>query len=210
MTNRLRSAHTLLLLLITSLVPATASAQRSGATITNDQIFEAIGAQEGATVCEIGAGEGALSIAAARVVGSQGHVYTSELGDDRVKALRAKVAASGVPHITVVAGDVTGTNFPSGSCDALFLRNVYHHFSNPAAMNASIAAALKPGGRVAIVDFTPPGKEAECPADRGKDGMHGVSAESVSREMRDAGFEPVSSAVGAERWFMIVVSKPKG
>jgi hypothetical protein len=77
-------------------------------------------------------------------------------------------------------------------------------------MNVSIAAALKPGGRVAIIDFTPPAKEAECPADRGKDGMHGVSAESVSREMKDAGFEPVASAVGAERWFMIVVSKPKG
>jgi tRNA A58 N-methylase Trm61 len=44
-------------------------------------------------VCEIGAGEGALSIAAARVVGSQGHVYTSELGDSRVKALQAKVGA---------------------------------------------------------------------------------------------------------------------
>jgi tRNA A58 N-methylase Trm61 len=210
MTTHLRSTHTLALLLITSLVPAVASAQGSGASITNEQIFEAIGAQEGTTVCEIGAGEGALSIAAARVVGPQGHVYTSELGNSRVKALQAKVAASGLSQITVVAGDVTNTNFPAGGCDALFLRNVYHHFSNPAGMNSSIAAALKPGGRVAIVDFTPPAKQAECPADRSKDGMHGVSAESVSREMKDAGFEPVSSAVGAERWFMIVVSKPKG
>jgi len=69
------------------------------------------------------------------------------------------------------------------------MRNVYHHFADPAAMNASISAALKPGGRLAIVDFSPPpGKEATRSADRAKDGMHGISVESLSREMKEAGF----------------------
>jgi SAM-dependent methyltransferase len=209
MTFQLSSQKTLALLLITLLVPVAAAAQRSGSTISNEKIFEAIEAHEGGTVCEIGAGDGELTIAAARIVGPQGRIYTSELGDDRVKALREKVTSSNLAQITVVAGDASKTNFPDGACDGLFMRNVYHHFADPAAMNASISAALKPGGRLAIVDFSPPGKEAPCPADRGKDSMHGVSADSLSREMKEAGFEPVSSEHGGQRWFMILVSKAK-
>jgi tRNA A58 N-methylase Trm61 len=208
MTRYRHSRSTHGLLLVTLLVPAVAFAQRSGSTISNDAIFAAAGVREGATVCEIGAGDGALSIAAARVVGTGGRIHTSELGEGRVKTLQDKAAESGLAQITVVAGEEGKTNFPDGACDALFMRNVYHHFADPAAMNASIWAAVKPGGRVAIVDFTPPREEAGRSADRGKDGMHGVSPESVSREMKDAGFEPVSSELGTQRWFMVVVSKP--
>ena len=202
------SRRTSALLLVTLLVPAAASAQSSG-SITNGQIFDSLDVREGATICEIGAGDGELTVAAARIVGSQGRVYASELGDDRVKTLRAKVANSTLAQITVVAGDPVKTNFPDAGCDALFMRNVYHHFADPVAVNASIAAALKPGGRLTIVDFTPPpGNEAACPAARGKDGMHGITAETLSREMKDAGFEPVSART-AQRAIMIVVSKPK-
>jgi SAM-dependent methyltransferase len=209
MTFQLSSQKTRALLLITLLVPVAAAAQRSGSTISKEKIFEAIELHDGGTVCEIGAGDGELTIAAARIVGPEGRIYTSELGDGRVKALREKVTGSNLAQITVVAGDASKTNFPDAACDALFMRNVYHHFADPAAMNASISAALKPGGRLAIVDFSPPGKEAPCPADRGKDGTHGVTADSLSREMKEAGFEPVSSEQGGQRWFMILVAKPK-
>jgi ubiquinone/menaquinone biosynthesis C-methylase UbiE len=194
---------------ITLLITVSVLAQQSGSTVSTEKIFEAIGVREGITVCEIGAGDGELSIAAARAVGSAGRVYTSELGDERLKSLQTKVAGSNLPQITVVAGAPVSTNFPAGSCDALFMRNVYHHFADPSAMNVSIATALKPGGRVAVVDFTPPDKEAERPSDRSKDGMHGVRPETVARELTDAGFEPVSSEDSPQRWFMVVVSKPR-
>jgi tRNA A58 N-methylase Trm61 len=210
MSAHLSSWRTAFLLSITLFVPATASAQGSGSTIGPTVIFDAIGVREGGTVCEIGAGDGDLTLAAARIVGPQGRVYSTELGDSRVKALRDKVAGSNLSQVTVVAGDARTTNLPDGACDALFMRNVYHHFTEPAEMNASIAMALKPGGRLAIVDFSPPGDEAKCPADRGKDGMHGITAESLAREIKDAGFEPIASETGAQRWFMVVVSKPRG
>ena len=190
-------------------VVALAGAQRSGSTIATEKIFAAIGVREGTTICEMGAGDGELSLEAAKLVGPGGRVYTSELGEDRVKTLRDKVAASRLEQVTVVTGDPLKTNFPDAACDGLFMRNVYHHFSDPAQVNASISASLKPGARAAVVDFTPPGKEADRPADRAKDGMHGVSAESVSREMKGAGLEPVASELGADRWFMVVVAKPK-
>jgi ubiquinone/menaquinone biosynthesis C-methylase UbiE len=209
MTTLQHRSTRLYLLFITLLVPGIAAAWQSGSSIATEKIFEAIGVKEGTTICEMGAGDGELTIAAARAVGATGRVYTSELGEDRVKALREKVGASSLAQITVVAGDPVKTNFPDAICDALFMRNVYHHFSDPAKIDASIAAALKPGGRVAVVDFTPPEKEAERPEDRGKDGMHGVTPATVLRELKAAGLEPVSSETGAQRWFMVVGTKPK-
>lgn len=194
-------------LFVTLLVPILAEAQGS-ADIGNDEIFAALGLHEGMTVCEIGAGDGALSIAAARIVGPHGRVYSSELGNSRVQSLKRHAEDSGLGQITVVAGDPVKTNFPERTCDALFMRNVYHHFDDPARMNASIAAALKGGGRLAVVDFTPPGREADSPQERDREGMHGVSADSVSRELKEEGFKPVSADAG-RRWFMVVVSKPE-
>lgn len=195
-------------LLVTLLGPLAAAAQ-PWTPYSSEKVFEAIGVREGHTVCEIGAGGGAQTIAAARLVGPTGRVYTSELGEKRVAALTAAVTASGLTQITVVAGDVDKTSFPDAACDALFLRDVYHHFSNPGGMSQAILAALKPGARVAVVDFRPPGDEAPTPADRARDGTHGVFPETVVAEMKKVGFEPVTVEKG-ERWFMVVLSRPKG
>lgn len=209
MTRQLPSPRTFALL-VTLLVPAAVAGQRAqSGSVATEKIFEALAIREGATICEIGAGDGELSLAAAKLVGPGGRVYTSELGDGRVKTLQQKITASGLAHMTVVTGDPVKTNFPDAACDALFLRNVYHHFTDPATMNASIASSVKPGGRVAVVDFTPPGKEADRPADRDNDGVHGISAESLSRELKEAGFEHIASELGSQRWFMVVVSKPR-
>ena len=197
----------LCVLLVTLLVPGALVAQRSGSTIPDGRILEAAAVRKGATICEIGAGDGELSIAAARAVGDRGQIYTSELGDSRVEALAKKVAASGLKHIVVVAGDANQTNFPDATCDAVFMRNVYHHFADPPAMNASIAAALKPGGRLVVVDFAPRGEEAAQPADRDEDSHHGIKADSLARELREAGFEPTSTERGDSRWYLVAVTK---
>jgi ubiquinone/menaquinone biosynthesis C-methylase UbiE len=195
-------------LLVTLLVTSVALQRSAAPSIPTEKIFEAIGTKEGVTVCEMGAGDGELTVAAAKIVGPSGRIYTSELGDERVKTLRARTTAAGLSQITVVEGAADKTNFPEGVCDALFMRNVYHHFANPPAINASILASLKPGARAAVVDFTPPDKEAERPEDRSKDGMHGVRPDTVARELKAAGLDEVSSEEGAARWFMVVVRRP--
>jgi ubiquinone/menaquinone biosynthesis C-methylase UbiE len=212
MTLTLRTAapsgRTILITLFVTLAALAVALAQPWSSPSAETIFDAIGVREGLTVCEIGAGDGDLSIAAAKRVGSEGRVLTSELGESRIQKLRAAVEASGLATITVVAGDEEKTNFPDGACDALFMRDVYHHFTSPARMNASIAAALKSGARAAIVDFTPPGDEA-APGSRAGDGRHGVYPETVGSEMKAAGFDVVSSGRG-KRWFMVVLSKPSG
>jgi ubiquinone/menaquinone biosynthesis C-methylase UbiE len=193
------------LALVTTLVTGAVRAQQA---VETKWIFEAIGIKEGATVCEIGAGDGELTIDAAKVVGASGRIYSSELGEERVNTLRRKVADSGLQQITVIEGSANRTNFPDATCDGVFMRNVYHHFGDPPTMNASILAALKPGGRLAIVDFSPPKEEAPTAAERGKDGMHGVKAETVAKEAAGAGFETISTKPANNRWFLVVMQKP--
>lgn len=184
-------------------LPLPAAAQLSDA-----QIFEAAGIREGSTLCEIGAGAGDLANAAARFVGAKGRVFATEL----TQWLRTlQVRTENVPNITVVAGDVEKTNLEDASCDAIVMKDVYHHFTKPDAMNASILRALKPGARLVVVDFTPPpGVEAPTPAERGKDGMHGVRPATVARELVEAGFDvqPLKDH-GSARWFVVIAVKKK-
>lgn len=194
--------------LVTLLVAGTGFAQRGGSRVATDEIFAALGLREGLAVCEMGAGDGELTLAAARIVGPRGRVYTSELGAERLRALRERVAESALAHVTVVDGGPQETNFPTGACDALFMRNVYHHFADPAAMNVSIAASLRPGGRLAVVDFAPPDDEAPVPGDRDEDGTHGVRPETLARELQQAGFVHVSTAQAEDRWYMVVATYP--
>jgi ubiquinone/menaquinone biosynthesis C-methylase UbiE len=207
---RNRPHHAVIVALL--LVANTAHAQRQAApaAASVESIVQALAIPAGGTACEVGAGDGALSIAIARALGPSGDVHASELGEAKVKALQAAVTASGVARITVVAASETSTNFPDGRCDGVVLKDVYHHLTDPAAVNRSILRAVKPGGRVVVVDFTPPGDEAPTPAERGKDGMHGVLPATVTRELKDAGFEAVPGTAPHDvRWFMVIMAKPR-
>jgi ubiquinone/menaquinone biosynthesis C-methylase UbiE len=186
-----------------------AAPPRASSSFPPEKILDAIGVGQGGTVCGIGAGEGDSSIAIARILGPDGRVYASELGGSRLARLRSQAASSGLSNITVVQGDPAKTNFPDAACDGIFMRDAYHHFSDPASINRSIAAALKPGGRVVVIDFRPPSGEAPDPGGRAKGGTHGVNPETVSRELRQAGLEPLSSDSSDRRWFILVLSKSK-
>lgn len=168
------------------------------------RLIEALQARPGSVVAEIGAGGGELTIALAKHVGPDGKIFSSELGEDRVKKLRSAVEKSGVANVQVLEGHETRANLPEGCCDAIFMRSVYHHFGDPPAMNASFFTALKPGGRIAVIDFAPP-KDTAAPGKRGEDGAHGVSAEVVAGELKAAGFEVISTEQGEGRNRMVTV-----
>ena len=85
------------------------------------------------------------------------------------------------------------------------MRNVYHHFGDPPAMNGSIFRALKPGGRVAVIDFPPRDNAATAPpGKRGETASHGISAEVAAAELKAAGFQIVMSEERPNRWFIVV------
>jgi predicted methyltransferase len=212
MTNILRArpsrAHSAAAVLVIALAASAATAQNN--TSDAAKLIEVLKLSPGHTVAEIGAGGGELTIAMAKHVGPSGRVYTSELGSARLSGLRAAVTKSGASNIEVIEGEAAHANLPDGCCDAVFMRNVYHHFGDPSTMNASIFKALKPGGRVALIDFAPRNNAAIAPpGKRGEDASHGVSTDVVVNELKAAGFEIVSTEDRGDRWFLVVgVKKP--
>ena len=198
--------------MVVLLVTAPASHARATADAPNPaaRLIDALELHEGSIVAEMGAGSGARTLAIARHVGPTGHVYTSELGAANLDKLRKAIEAGGVQNVTVIEGAPTETNLPEACCDALFMEKVYHHFDDPAAMDASIFRSVKPGGRVAIVDFAA-ASEAARPQDRDTDGHHGVTPATVQAELEKAGFELVridQPDKSANRDFLVLMRKP--
>ena len=166
--------------------------------------------EPGQTVGEIGAGDGTLTIAVAKAVGLSGRVLSNELNPDRVKAIANAAEQAGLTNVMVVDAGATETRFPEQCCDALFMRDVYHHFGQPHEMNASLFKSLKPGGRLGVIDFgPPPGQESTTPSERSVDGHHGITAPTLERELKAAGFEILSSNALDGRLFMIVAQRPQ-
>ena len=171
-----------------------------------DMLVEALKLSPGNVVGEIGAGGGELSLAIAKRVAPGGRVISSELGASRVQGLREAVGKR-ADNIEVIEGHESRTNFPEGCCDAVFMRNVYHHFADPPAMNATLLRAVKPGGAIAVIDFTPPGKEADVPSGRSKDKFHGLYAETLVRELTNAGFIDATAETIDKGVYMVVAKR---
>jgi ubiquinone/menaquinone biosynthesis C-methylase UbiE len=145
----------------------------------------------GTHVADLGAGDGSFAVALARRAGSSGQVYATELDDERLADIRRAVTAAGLSNIAVIEGAVSTTNLPDACCDALFSRAVYHHLTDPAAINADIHRALRPGGRLLIIDFEPGGimNWISRPETADRHGGHGTPKETVVREVTAAGFQ---------------------
>jgi len=153
------------------------------------RLVKALELGPGSIVAEIGAGDGVLTLSVAKIVGETGRVFSNELSETKLAALRVKMTEAHAGNVTVVAGRENATNLPDQCCDGIYMRDVYHHFGDPASMNASIMKALRPGGRLVILEFgPPPGAESQDVARRGEDGQHGITPATLERELKAAGF----------------------
>ena len=184
------------------------NAQQNAADL--DRLTQALDARAGSSIGEIGAGGGELTVAMSKVVGPSGRVYSNELNKNSLAAIRKRAADEHLENVVPVEGKEDVANLPDGCCDGIFMRNVYHHFGDPPSMNASLLRALKPGGKLAIIDFTPPPPSASTenpPGHRGEDNHHGITAATLEKELKAAGFEIVSST-DASRDVFVVARRP--
>lgn len=174
-----------------------------------ERLAKALQIGTGSVVAEIGAGEGQLTVAAARAVGPEGRVYSNELDAGRRDSIAQAVENANLDNVTIVEGQPARTGLPQGCCDAIFMRRVYHHFGDPAAMNLSLLESLEPGGRLAVIDFPPRrGGDSADARDRDSGDRHGVTPDTVATELTAAGFEIVSTDVLDDEGFMVVAVKP--
>jgi len=167
--------------------------------------------QPGTRVADLGAGDGTFAVALARRVGPSGQVYATELDAERLADIRHAATEARLSNVTVIAGAVSSTNLPEACCDALFSRIVYHHLTDSAALNADIFRALRPGGRLVIIDFEPGGimDWLGRPETGDRHGGHGTPKETVMSEVTAAGFQLLR---GPESWrgrtYAVLFSRP--
>lgn len=166
-------------------------AQLKAAAIEAPELVAQFELKPGMTIADVGAGFGAWTIQFSKAVGPSGRVYASDIGAQQLAALRQAVARDRLTNVTVIEGGERSTNLPAGCCDAILIRDAYHHLTQPGDITRSFAAALKPGGRLAVIDFPPrPATEvpAGVPANRGG---HGVPPEIVVAEVTATGLTHV-------------------
>ena len=99
----------------------------------------------GMTVADVGAGFGAWTVRFSRVVGPSGRVYSTDIGAAQLAALRDAAQREGLTNVTVVEGAADTTNLPALCCDAILVRDAYHHLTQPDAIVKSSRRCAEAG-----------------------------------------------------------------
>jgi ubiquinone/menaquinone biosynthesis C-methylase UbiE len=188
MTRIVATVGLVLLFLVQTSAQQTAltEAMLKTAEIEVPQLVELLELKPGMTVADVGAGFGAWTMRLSKFIGPNGRVYATDIGAPQLAALRDAVRREKLTNVTVVEGAPSSTNLPAGCCDAMLIRDVYHHITQPADIARSVAASLKAGGRLAVIDF-PPRPDTEVPAGVPANRLgHGVPIEVVRGEMMTA------------------------
>jgi ubiquinone/menaquinone biosynthesis C-methylase UbiE len=144
--------------------------------------------KSGTIVADIGAGDGTYAFVAARIVGPSGKVFATEIDRDKLAQLRTEVTKRHLTNVFVLESKDADTNLPAECCDAIFLRRVYHHLTKPAEFDAALIRSLKPGGRLAIIEFPPRSSLGPVPGVPANRGGHGIPKDIAMEELTAAGF----------------------
>lgn len=118
-----------------------------------DAIIAALHLKPGMDVADIGAGTGFYSLAFADCVEPGGHVYAVDIAKPFLEHIEAEADRRGLDNITTIQCPDNSTGLARGSVDAAFICDTYHHFEFPESTMTSLHRALRPGGRVYIVEF---------------------------------------------------------
>jgi len=118
-----------------------------------DQIMDAMAIADASVVADIGAGSGWFTIRLARRVGPRGLVYAEDVQKEMINAITRRVGREGLANVRPVLGQKNDPNLPAQSIDAVLMVDAYHEIENRVLVLSNLARALKPQGRIGVVDF---------------------------------------------------------
>ncbi len=117
------------------------------------EIVAALGLRPGMAVADIGAGTGLFTRLFAEKVGRTGKVYAVDVAEPFLEHIAGEAKRKGQTHVVTIRGSQDSTNLPAESVDLVFLSDVYHHLEKPEKTLTSIRQALRPGGRLVVIEF---------------------------------------------------------
>ncbi len=150
------------------------------------ELISALGLAEDATVADIGAGTGYFTFRLAEQV-PQGRVLAVDIQPEMLDLLNAGEAERGLTNVEPILGNIDDPKLPAGEVDLVLLVDAYHEFSHPREMMLGIVAGLKPGGRIALVEYR--GEDATVPIKP----LHKMTEAQAIKELEAAGLEHVET-----------------
>lgn len=144
-----------------------------------------LGLKPGITVCDMGCGNGFYALQIAEMIGAEGRVLGVDVQVEMLEMLRERMEDAGINNVTPVLGSYHDPRLPDESCDLILLVDVYHEFSHPELMLAAMRKALKPGGRIALVEYRT--EDPDVPIKK----LHKMSKEQILKEYLPNGFKLV-------------------
>lgn len=143
--------------------------------------MDAMAIADASVVADIGAGSGWFTVRLARRVGPQGIVYAEDVQKEMMNAISRRVGREGFNNVRPVLGLKADPRLPASSIDAVLMVDAYHEIEDRVSMLSNLAKALKPQGRIGVVDFrldgTGPGPDAD----------ERVSPDVVVKDAKEAG-----------------------
>lgn len=149
-------------------------------------LIDALELEPGMCVADVGAGSGRLTLPMARRV-APGIAYGTDIQPEMLRFLEARARGEGVTNLKGILGDTFDVMLPEGTVDLVLLVDAYHEFEFPWEMTRSIARALKPGGRVALVEFRAEDPDVPIKA------LHKMTEAQARRELEAAGLRWAST-----------------
>src|SRR3984893_944399 len=147
-----------------------------------DKALDALVLKPGMTVADIGAGTGYMSLRMAKRVGPNGKVYANDLQPEMLRLLRENAAEAKLTNVETVLGAESDPKLPKGQMDLVLLVDVYHEFSQPQQMLRKIREALKPDGRLVLLEYRK--EDPKIPIRQ----EHKMSVAEVKAELEPEGF----------------------
>ena len=156
---------------------------------------------KGAVVADIGAGSGYYTVLLARAVGPTGRVVATDLQPGMLDLLRARVARERLTNVELVQGRADDPVLPEKTFDLLLMVDVYHELAAPQAFVRQLKAALKPGGRLVLIEFRR--EDPRVPIRE----EHKMSVSQVREELGADGFR-IERVLDVLPWQHIIVLRP--
>jgi ubiquinone/menaquinone biosynthesis C-methylase UbiE len=150
-------------------------------------LIDALEIKPGQTIADLGAGSGYYSFRIAPLVGPTGKVLAIDIEPAMLEVITQRASRERIANVAAVRASVRDPNLAPGSVDLLFMVDVYHELEYPYEVMTKVRAALKPGGRVALIEY-----RAEDPQVAIKP-VHKMSERQVRRELEAAGFRHVKT-----------------
>jgi ubiquinone/menaquinone biosynthesis C-methylase UbiE len=145
-----------------------------------DKVMDTIGVKPGMMVGEVGAGRGRYAVKIAERIGPEGIMYANDILDSKLDYLNHRCKRDNIPNIVTIKGTVTDPQLPPGKLDFVYIINTYHHLDKPVALLKNVKPALKPEGRLVIIEHTP---------EKTENSHHNTPKEIVLKQAKEAGFK---------------------